>query len=356
MKWTPRMPAWVYGFGEGGIIGVSLLLSLLAMLAGLGSETFVALKRPCNDRLICVKLGAAKALSLLRHDEFVPTRRRKKMGIRQVVHASDGAMITRRKLAISAAAIASLVTATTSFAQSPSADVSPLPDPKTFQSGDLLWPKKPGDYVPYLSGFPAGPSEDERRWIADRDSFVANASNSAPYLTATDVERLRTLSFREFYAEYVGDQVPNMPGVYASGRGLYVGHVAIIEIDSGKPWVIEAISGPGVVRNSYEDWLRGRPGELIWHGRVQSDKDLAQITAQAKKYLGRPYNFWNLDLADTRGFYCSKLAWLSIRDALNIAIDGNDNPRRSFWFSPKKLLYLDKMKRLHEPEETYLRR
>lgn len=273
-----------------------------------------------------------------------------------VAHASDGArsIVTRRELAMSLALAASCMTATRSFAQNLSADTSPLPNPTKFQSGDLLWPKKRNVYVPYLSGSDADPKEDERQWIADRDSFVADISTTAPYLTATDVERLRTLSFQEFYHRYVGDQVPDTPGVYASKGGIYVGHVGIIEIDPlGQPWVIEAISGPGVIRHSYQDWLDGRPNELVWHGRVRSDKDRARIAVQAKTYLGRPYKFWNFDLADASSFYCSKLAWLSIRDALEFAIDGKNEPKRSFWFSPKKLLYLDTIERLHEPAEVY---
>jgi hypothetical protein len=56
--------------------------------------------------------------------------------------------------------------------------------------------------------------------------------------------------------------------------------------------------------------------------------------------------FWNFDLADASDFYCSKLAWLSVRDALSFAIDGDENPRRRFWFSPKQLPYLKRIERL----------
>jgi hypothetical protein len=262
-------------------------------------------------------------------------------------------MFTRRKLGISLPLAALCTTATRSVAQNLSEDNTlPLPDPKTFEAGDLVWPKRPGVYVPYLDETPRNdPKEEERRWIAERDRFVADASTVAPHLTAADIERLRTMSFREFYARYVGDQIPDTPGAYASGGGIYVGHVGIIDIaPSGKPWVIEALNGAGVVQHSYEDWLKGRPNEIVWHGRVRNQsEDLAKIAIEAKKYLGRPYNFWNFDLADSSGFYCSKLAWLSIRDALDFAIDGNEQPKRRFWFSPKQLLYLKTIARLHDP-------
>ncbi len=260
-------------------------------------------------------------------------------------------MYTRRELAL-ALPLAALLTTSRSLAENASSDTLPLPDPKTLKSGDLVWPKKPGAYVPYLDTSRRDPKEEERRWVADRDRFVTHASTVAPYLSAADIERLRKLSFREFYAQYAGDQIPDTPGVYSSGGGIYVGHVGIIDIDqSSKPWVIEALGNVGVVRHSYEDWLKGRPDEVVWLGRVRdhSETDLARIAIEAKKYLGRPYNFWNFDLADSNDFYCSKLAWLSIRDALHFAIDGNDQPKRRFWFSPKQLLYLKTIARLHDP-------
>ncbi len=55
--------------------------------------------------------------------------------------------------------------------------------------------------------------------------------------------------------------------------------------------------------------------------------------------MSDPYDFWNFDLDDDRAFYCSKLAWMAIFRSLKFAVDGNVNPRRSFLFSPKQLLY-----------------
>jgi hypothetical protein len=98
----------------------------------------------------------------------------------------------------------------------------PLPDPKTLQAGDFVWPKKPGAYVPYNATPGDDPNKEEHHCIAERDRFVANASTLAPYLTSAEIERLQKLSFREFYSRYVGDQVPDMPGVYGTGGGIYV--------------------------------------------------------------------------------------------------------------------------------------
>ena len=98
-------------------------------------------------------------------------------------------------------------------------------------------------------------------------------------------------------------------------------------------------------------WLANRPNEVIWLGRVKgrSNDERASIVEEAKKYINRPYDFWNFDLNDDHGFYCSKLVWLSVFRSLSFAIDGNSNPERAFWFSPKQLLYLPAIDRIHDP-------
>jgi uncharacterized protein YycO len=107
----------------------------------------------------------------------------------------------------------------------------------------------------------------------------------------------------------------------------------------------------GVVRTPYAQWLTSRPGEIVWHGRVRDipADQLAQIAIESKKYIGRPYDFWNFDLDDDKAFYCSKLVWLSISRSLHFPIDGDPNPKRVFWFSPKQLLYAKTISRLHDP-------
>ena len=76
------------------------------------------------------------------------------------------------------------------------------------------------------------------------------------------------------------------------------------------------------------------------------------------KQLGKPYEFFNFDLNDDSGFYCSKLAWMSVWRATSraaqrapVAVDDNPNPRRSFfdWFSPKQLVNARRVTLLHKP-------
>jgi uncharacterized protein YycO len=126
----------------------------------------------------------------------------------------------------------------------------------------------------------------------------------------------------------------------------------MIELDSeGVPWVIEALWAPGVVRQRYQEWISARSGEVVWHGRLKGagQQDRSRIAAEAKNYLSKPYDFWNFNLADVSGFYCSKLVWLAVMRSLSIAVDGNPNPTRLFWLSPKQLLYADLVDRLFDP-------
>ncbi len=232
--------------------------------------------------------------------------------------------------------------------------VAKTPDPRTFQSGDLIWPKRPGEFVPYNSGTTSPYDEEKLRWIDERRVFVEKVradpkSSQELRQLASD---MASLDFNEFLTLYQADQTPGTPKEYGGGAMvLYVGHVGVISIEDNEPTVVEALWGTGVVQTKYDAWLRGRSGTSVWHGRVsgRSTEERGRIAVEAKKYLRRPYNFWNFDLADTSGFYCSKLCWLSIRDALNLAIDDNPSPLRSFWFSPKQLLKARRIEKLFVP-------
>jgi len=192
----------------------------------------------------------------------------------------------------------------------------PLPRPAMFEAGDLLWPKKPGVFVPYSQQIGTGPARDRQIWEQEKQEFLDRAVRGHTSMTSEQIADLRRLDYREFVARYHGDQKPGEPGVYSSGGGLYVGHVAL-----GQPVVIEALWDKGV-RSSYKDWISGRPDEIVWLGRLRNDSksERAGICSEAVKFLGRPYDFWNFDLNDDSGFYCSKLVWLSIYRRLGSAV------------------------------------
>jgi cell wall-associated NlpC family hydrolase len=246
-------------------------------------------------------------------------------------------MITRRHFAASVLA-AGVLTTRPSVGQAVEAN----PAPKSLSSGDLLWPKKPGVYVPYDTSSLRSPEEDRRAWEEQKETFLADVSRKAPYLSAEDQASLRQLTFERFYAAYAGARPPGQLVEYGASTPIYVGHVAIVLTDTGAdPWIVEAIWGKGVVRSRYSEWLASRRGELIWQGRIKdrAESDRAKIATEAARYLGRPYDFWNFDLDDDAGFYCSKLIWLATHRALGFSIDDNPASKRGFWFSPKQLLY-----------------
>lgn len=229
----------------------------------------------------------------------------------------------------------------------------PRPNPNLFQTGDFVWPKKPGAYVPYNSGSRNSPSQDKDQWLRERDTYLKKNSNQA--ITEKTVQQrlqtLRAMDYREFIAVYAGGQELGVPGVY-SGGSVYVGHVGIIEIDTNKTaWVIEALIGKGVTRVTYDDWLRQRSDEVVWLGRLRdlNQNERAKIIVEAKRHLQKPYDFWNFDLNDDSAFYCSKLAWLSIYRSLKFPVDGKENSKRTLWFSPKQFLYLPTIERIHDP-------
>ena len=226
------------------------------------------------------------------------------------------------------------------------------PDPGQFQSGDFLWPKKPGVFVPYDAGPPRAQDVDEAKWNEERDRFVANVAAKAPYFTPAQTERMRKLTYKDFYARYTGAGRAGSTS-YSAGGPIYVGHVGIVDIDeAGVPWVIEALWGRGVIRHTYAEWFTERAGEVVWLGRLTnlSASQRATIPVEARKQVGKPYDFWNFNLNDNSGFYCSKLAWMAVfRSPLHLAVDGKPNPRRFFWFSPKQFLYVPRMARLIDP-------
>lgn len=232
------------------------------------------------------------------------------------------------------------------------------PDSRMFESGDFIWPKPPHAIIPKIAskgGFvDSSETAEEGTWLREKADFIARARKEGTYLTPAQLETLEKMTFSEFYAQYTGSQEPRIAAV-PKGAAVYVGHVGIIsiELERGErvPWVIEALWHPGVVKRRYQDWIKERNEEWVWLGRVRDvdAKGRQSIATESETFIGRPYNFWNFDLGDDRNFYCSKLVWLSIWRSLEFAIDGKDNPKRNFWFSPKQLLNSHRMNLLFKP-------
>jgi uncharacterized protein YycO len=179
------------------------------------------------------------------------------------------------------------------------------------------------------------------RWEHQKEDYL-NQLNKKHTLSKEEqarFERLHSMTYDAFKVQYFGARMPGEATRFGTG-GLYTGHVGIIRILDGVPYVVEAMIGKGVQEVSYKDWIHGRPGEIFWLGRL---KDLtadrrAAIAESAAKEKGKPYNFWNFDLADKREYYCSKLVWLSILSVAGFAPDDDKNPKRVLWYSPKQLM------------------
>ncbi len=214
-----------------------------------------------------------------------------------------------------------------------------FPAPADLAPGDLIWPKPPGALVPYLNpqGIDAG--ADRAAWTAERDAFLTALPSVASRSDAA--ARLAGMDYDTFRDAYMGDYGPDEIGTLGIYAPFYVGHVAMVGPSAGgAPDIVEALNPAGVVEKSFEAWKSEREGQLIWHGRLRGldDGQRAAVAGEAMRHVGRPYNFWNFDLDDADGFYCSKLVWLAAWRAIRLAVDGDPDPRRSFWYSPKQLL------------------
>lgn len=235
----------------------------------------------------------------------------------------------------------------------------PVPDAQLLEAGDLVWPRRPMAIVLYDSTEVGTKEAIKKQWEGERDAFVKavrmnDASSPELRQIATNLE---ALTFEEFYMRYHTDLAPTDVQKFGAIDDVFsVGHVGIIDVTgSGERSVIEAVWGDikRVQRISYAQWLRSRNGSWVWAARFRDvgASDRGRIASAASAYIGRPYYFWNFDLADDSSFYCSKLVWLSAMNALQIAIDNDSNPRRSFWFSPKQAWNSPRMLKVNAPRD-----
>lgn len=248
--------------------------------------------------------------------------------------------------------------------------VADLPNAATFRTGDLVWPKKKRATVPTTRslGAPSAPTQERSEWETARQQLLADPT--AAGITPEVAERLRTMSYEEFERVYFSVQAqpsgghPQTRSFGGAGTTVSVGHVGLIEVDrSGTPHVVEATphrpdgSRAGVIRMRYDEWLKGYNNIQVWHGRFSGLETAAsrRVVDVALGQLGKPYDFFNFNLNDDRGFYCSKLVWMSVWRAAQIAPDDNPDPRRGNrfppWFSPKALIGASRVSMLHNPGE-----
>ena len=262
---------------------------------------------------------------------------------------------------LSAASIAAL-----SGRQALAAPVPPHPDPATFQSGDFLWPAKPGDFIPRYSVRGIAPNDEAETWEEEKEKFIEAARASGDPAQLAAAAEFENLTYEEFQSRYFEGGGGKTRGLTTRGIGIpQVGHVALIEVDAGGiPWVIEAMPRAkyryeslysrfknGVIRTSYGSWIDQHKAYNVWHGRLKNvDKaQRSRIVDAAKPYLGKDYWFWSFNLNDETAFYCSKLVWVSVWKSMNLALDGDQSFARNFWVTPKQLVYATSIELLHNP-------
>lgn len=267
-------------------------------------------------------------------------------------------MTSRRDFLAALGATAGMLASRSSLAQQPA--LAQLPDPAQFATGDLVWPKPAGTLIPYSGVDPqkaalSNPELREDEWQKLRVDFVRSTRSNAAQLPEADrsyqlqlAQIIEDMTYSEFINKYAAEATPQEFQTYGIGQIAYVGHVAFIEVDPATkvPYVIEAVYGKNqactscVQRIAYADWLKNRGDVLVWHGRLKGLDEAARIEVvkYARQQVDKPYRFFNFDLADDAGFYCSKLVWQAVKKATGIAVDGNDSPRRLIWFSPLQLM------------------
>lgn len=103
-------------------------------------------------------------------------------------------------------------------------------------------------------------------------------------------------------------------------------HVGIVEIDkAGRPVVIEAV-GP-VQTVPLEKWIDKGVGSRVTIKRVKGlgEAQARQATANARRYLGRPYDHFFYETRDQ--IYCSELVYAAFKDGPGITVGREEKVR-----------------------------
>lgn len=110
----------------------------------------------------------------------------------------------------------------------------------------------------------------------------------------------------------------------ASGT-LYT-HVGIVEIDkAGHPVVIEAV-GP-VQAVPLDAWIGKGEGRRVTVKRIKGldEEQAKRATANARRYLGRPYDHYFYETRDA--IYCSELVYAAFKDGADLTVGREEKVR-----------------------------
>lgn len=97
----------------------------------------------------------------------------------------------------------------------------------------------------------------------------------------------------------------------AQGAPIKFSHVAIVAMEDGKPYVIDASSRKGVARKEWDEFISssptvdGKPSIVV--KRVNIDFPVREAVARAERHIGEEYD-WSY-LPDNGKMYCSELVY-----------------------------------------------
>ncbi len=108
--------------------------------------------------------------------------------------------------------------------------------------------------------------------------------------------------------------------------GTQYTHVGLVDIDaSGRAVVIEA-AGP-VRTVPLDRWIKNGSGKKVTVKRLKnlSEEHAKEAVAQARSYLGRPYDHFYYETRDQ--IYCSELIYAAFKDGANISVGVEEKVR-----------------------------
>ena len=91
------------------------------------------------------------------------------------------------------------------------------PAASSLQSGDLLWPKKPGEFIPYQLPSGQNVDEDRERWLKEKEAFPKKARSSKNEEDKLAADRIAPLTYNDFRALYLRNQNPDQITPYGLG-------------------------------------------------------------------------------------------------------------------------------------------
>jgi cell wall-associated NlpC family hydrolase len=224
------------------------------------------------------------------------------------------------------------------------------PNPQHFRTGDLVWVKRDDQFIAFTDR--DGAMHAKTTADAAQANVEAGKRQALAHSTWTAAER-------QHIAQWQPDPLH---------ADIWVGHVGIIHIHMGQPWVVDAtpdrhqpnLSGQiapmnpqGVAAQTYAAWLSdtGHTQSHVWHGRVKglSDAQAETTIDYARSHIGKPYRFLPWGFASGELFYCSELVWCAVRESSGILLDGIASTLRVNWFTPWMAMKSQHIERLYEP-------